>query len=118
MTNQHQPPSQNLNLNNLNDGREVEQSSTSSSSSSSGHIFRSCYPKQAKYLQIWEPDILLSYYQKTPTLTSNDSERYKFLQKKIAIFFGFFFMLRPFKTYQTKILNNPEYESNPQSGFW
>jgi hypothetical protein len=58
------------------------------------------HSKQAKYLQIWEPDILLSYYQ-----------------KKIAISLGFFFMLRPFEAYQAKILNNPKYESNPQSSF-
>jgi hypothetical protein len=64
------------------------------------------YPKQPKYLQIWEPDILLFYYQKIPTPTSDDSERYNFLQKKITIFLGFFFMLRPFEAYLTKILNN------------
>jgi hypothetical protein len=44
------------------------------------------HPKQVKYLQIWEPDILLSYYQKTSNPTVNESERYNFLQKKIAIF--------------------------------
>jgi hypothetical protein len=61
------------------------------------------HPKQIKYLQIWEPDILLSYYQKTSTSTLDDFERYSFVQKKIAIF------LRLFETYQEKILNNPEY---------
>jgi hypothetical protein len=76
------------------------------------------HPKQVKYLQIWEADILLSYYQKTSTPTSDDSERYNFLQKKIAIFLGFFFMLRPFEAYQTKISNNSEYKLDSQSGFW
>jgi hypothetical protein len=60
----------------------------------------------------------LSYYQKTSTPTLDDSERYNFLQKKIAIFLGFFFMLRPLEAYQAKISNNPEYNSNPQSGLW
>jgi hypothetical protein len=48
----------------------------------------------------------------------NDSERYNFLQKKIAIFLGFFFMLRPFEAYQAKISNRTGYKLNPQSGFW
>jgi hypothetical protein len=64
------------------------------------------HPKQVKHLEIWKLDILLSYYQKTPIPTLNESERYNFLQKKIAIFLGFFFMLRPFETYQAKYQKN------------
>jgi hypothetical protein len=43
-------------------------------------------PKQVKYLEIWEPDILLSYYQKTSTPTLDVLNKYNFLQKKIVIF--------------------------------
>jgi hypothetical protein len=60
----------------------------------------------------------LFYYQKTSTPTLDDSERYNFFQKKIVIFLGFFFMLRPFEAYQAKISNNPEYNSNTQLGLW
>jgi hypothetical protein len=45
---------------------------------------------------------LINYYQKTPTPTSDESEKYIFLPKKIEIFFGFFFMLRPIKVYQAR----------------
>jgi hypothetical protein len=65
-------------------------------------------PKQVKYLKIWDPDIIIMYYKNTFTPTENAVARYNFLQKKIAIFLGFFFMLRPFEAYQATINRNQE----------
>jgi hypothetical protein len=55
------------------------------------------------------------YYKNTFTPTENSVARYNFLQKKIAIFLGFFFMLRPFEAYQATINRNQE---NSQLGYW
>jgi hypothetical protein len=64
-------------------------------------------PKQVKYLKLWNPDLVISYYTSTYTPTTDLIARYNFLQKKIAIFLGFFFMLRPFEAYQA-IINRSE----------
>jgi hypothetical protein len=45
-----------------------------------------------KHLEIWDPNLILSYYTNTFTPTFDSTTRYNFLQKKTAIF-GFFFML-------------------------
>jgi hypothetical protein len=44
----------------------------------------------------------------------NPVVRYNFLQTKIAIFLGFFFILRPFEAYQATINRN----ENSQLGYW
>jgi uncharacterized protein YsxB (DUF464 family) len=75
------------------------------------------HPKQIKYLKIWDPNLILSYYTNTFTRTFDSTARYNFLQKKIAIFLGFFFMLRPFKTYQTTINRNKKHNKNPQLNY-
>jgi uncharacterized protein YsxB (DUF464 family) len=72
-------------------------------------------PKQIKYLKLWDPDIVIMYYKNTFTPTENSITRYIFLQKKIAIFLGFFFMLRPFEAYQATINRNQE---ESQLGYW
>jgi hypothetical protein len=48
------------------------------------------HPKQIKYLEIWDPHLIISYYTNTFTPTMDFTARYNFLQKKIAIFLGFF----------------------------
>jgi hypothetical protein len=55
------------------------------------------------------------YYKNTFTATKNSVARYNFLQKKIAIFLGFFFMLRPFEAYQATIDRN---QKDSQLGYW
>jgi hypothetical protein len=57
------------------------------------------------------PNLIISYYTNTFTPTLDLTSRYNFLQKKIAIFLGFFFMLRPFEAYQTTINRNQEHNS-------
>jgi hypothetical protein len=66
------------------------------------------HPKQVKYLTLWNLDLIISYYKDTFTPIENSVARYNFLQKKIAIFLGFFFMLRPFVVYQATINRNQE----------
>jgi hypothetical protein len=53
------------------------------------------HPKQIKYLKIWDLNLILSYYINIYTPTFDSAVRYNFLQKKVAIFLGFFFMLKP-----------------------
>jgi hypothetical protein len=64
------------------------------------------HPKQVKYLILWNLDLVITYYKNTFTPTIDPIARYNFLQKKIAIFLGFFFMLRPFEAYQATINRN------------
>jgi hypothetical protein len=66
------------------------------------------HPKQVKYLKLWNPDLVILYYIITFTPTVDPIARYNFLQKKIAIFLGFFFMLRPFEAYQATINRDEE----------
>jgi hypothetical protein len=75
-------------------------------------------PKQVKYLEIWDPNLILSYYTNSYTPTFDSTARYNFLQKKIAIFLSFFFMLRPFEAYQATINRNQGHNKNPQLGYW
>jgi hypothetical protein len=75
------------------------------------------HPKQVKYLKIWDPNLIISYYTNTFTPTMDLTARYNFLQKKIVIFLGFFFMLRPFEAYQATINRNQEHHRNPQLGY-
>jgi hypothetical protein len=58
------------------------------------------HPRQVKYLEIWDSNIIFSYYTNTFTPTADPTARYNFLQKKIAIFLGFFFILKTFEAYQ------------------
>jgi hypothetical protein len=71
------------------------------------------HPKQVKYLEIWD-----FYYTNIFTPTFDSTAKYNFLQKKISIFLGFFFMLRPFKSYQATINRNQEHNKNPHLGYW
>jgi hypothetical protein len=75
-------------------------------------------PKQIKYLKLWNPDLVISYYTSTYTLTTDTIARYNFLQKKIAIFLGFLFMLRTFEAYQATINRNEKNIENSQLGYW
>jgi hypothetical protein len=71
------------------------------------------HPKKVKYLKILDPNLIISYYTNIFTPIMDPTTRYNFLQKKIAIFLGFFFILRPFEAYQTIINRNQEHHKNP-----
>jgi hypothetical protein len=75
------------------------------------------HPKQVKCLKLWNPDLIISYYTTAFTPTIDPIARYNFLQKKIAIFLGFFFMLRPFEAYQATISRNEKNKENSQLGY-
>jgi hypothetical protein len=72
---------------------------------------------QVKYLKLWNPDLVIQYYTSIYTPTADPIARYNFLQKKIAIFLGFFFMLRPFEAYQATINRNKKNNENSQLGY-
>jgi hypothetical protein len=44
------------------------------------------HPKQVKYLTLWNPDLVISYYITTVTPTVGLIARYNFLQKKLLYF--------------------------------
>jgi hypothetical protein len=87
MTNKEQPPIQNLDLNNRNDGMEVEQNLNSSSTSSSSHPILSCFGNLARrnmemgledssdffngFLDISKKKVFQKFYSKDPAVMPN-----------------------------------------------
>jgi hypothetical protein len=47
-------------------------------------------PKNPRYSNIWNPDILLDYYLNINIEKYNEREKLQFLQTKIAVLLGFF----------------------------
>jgi hypothetical protein len=65
-------------------------------------------PKNPRYSNIWNLDILLSYYQNINIELYDEKEKFQCLQTKIAVLLGFFHMLRPIEAWSSTIVQKPE----------
>jgi hypothetical protein len=76
------------------------------------------HPKRAKYKTTWDSNLLLNYYLKEEIPEGNEAVKIYFLQTKIAIFLGFFYMLRPIEIRKLKFISTSNTDYNPDDGLW
>jgi hypothetical protein len=73
------------------------------------------YPKQVKYLKLWNPDLIILCYTNSFTPNNRSNSKIQFLTKENCYIFR---LLLYVKTFQNLSNKNQEHHQNSQLGYW